>query len=162
MAKSETKNESSYNDRALTEESKDALPKPQIEIIVDGNSVFKPSMKTYFVDEYDEDEGKFTGVVMGEYCSCDTVLSTHVVCTCDTVCTCEAVETKPTQTVCSCDPVCTCESVGTPTQTVCTCDPVCTCQDVCSCDGYCSCESYSSGGGGTVSCGSPCACVPVH
>ena len=160
MAKSETKSESSYNDRALTEGSADALPKPQIEIIVDGNSVFKPSMKTYFVDEYDEDEGKYTGVVMGEYCSCDTVLSTHVVCTCDTVCTCETVDVGVTD--CSCDAVCTCESVGTPTETVCTCDPVCTCQDVCSCDGYCSCESYSSGVGGYVSCGNPCACVPVH
>ena len=116
-----------YDDRKLTTKSEDALPKPQIEIIVDGNSVFKPGMKTYFVDGYDAEKGESSGKVMGEYCTCDTVVSTHVVCTCESVCTCEAV---------------------------------------CSCNGYqsCSCVSNVSGGGGshTVSCGSPCACVPVH
>ena len=43
-----------YDDRALAQGSDEALPKPQIEIIVDGNSVFKPSMKTYFVDDYNK------------------------------------------------------------------------------------------------------------
>ncbi|MDO4797156.1 MAG: hypothetical protein Q4A01_03950 [Coriobacteriales bacterium] len=153
-------NSNAYNDRALTEESPDALPKPQIHIIVDGNSVFKPSMKTYFVDEYKEKTKKYETKVMGTYCSCDMVTSTHTVCTCLAVCTCDAHKT-PTTTVC------TCESIGVPTvpnQTTCSCDSVCTCESVCSCDGYqsCSCESHSSGGGRLVSCGSPCACVPVH
>ena len=111
--------ESGFNDRALSEPSEGALPKPQIEIIVDGNSVFKPGMKTYFVDDYDEDSGRYGATVMGVYCSCDTVAVTHTVCTCEHVCTCESV---------------------------------------------CSCVSYTSstGSGGMVSCGSPCACVPVH
>ena len=115
-----------YNDRALDEAREDVLPKPQLEIIVDGNSVFKPGMKTYFVDEYGDDG--YVTHVMGEYCSCDTVLSTHVVCTCEHVCTCERV---------------------------------------CSCVGYQSCSCVGNiggvggGGGRWVSCGSPCACVPV-
>ena len=138
----------SYDDRALSKGSDKALPKPQIEIIVDGNSVFKPSMKTYFVDDYNKGTHEFESKVMGTYCSCDTVVSTHVVCTCDTV----ATPAAPTP------------GEATPTETVCTCDAECTCQDVCSCDGYqsCSCVSVSSGGGGLVSCGAPCACVPVH
>lgn len=134
-----------YNDRALTEGTDDALPKPQIEIIVDGNSIFKPGMKTFFVDSYDEEDKQYVTKVMGEYCTCDTVTTTYTICTCEHVCTCNAV--------------CTCEA-----HTECSCDSVCSCENVCSCDGYqsCSCESHSDGGGQWVSCGSPCACVPVH
>ena len=149
----------SYDDRALTKGSDEVVPKPQIEIIVDGNSVFKPSMKTYFVDDYNKTKHEFESKVMGTYCSCDTVVSTHTVCTCDTVAT--PAPSGSTHTVCTCDAVAT----PAPTETVCTCDAECTCQDVCSCDGYqsCSCESVDSGGGGGwVSCGAPCACVPVH
>ena len=150
-----------YNDRALSEPADDALPKPQIEIIVDGNSVFKPSMKTYFVDEYDEDAERYETQVMGTYCSCDMVTSTRTVCACLSVCTCDAVaKPAPTNTVCTCDAVAT---PTVPRETVCSCDRVCTCETVCSCDGYqsCSCVGHTSGGG-MVSCGSPCACVPVH
>ncbi|MBR3234863.1 MAG: hypothetical protein IKG11_04520 [Atopobiaceae bacterium] len=115
-----------YNDRALTEGDDTALPKPQIEIIVDGESVFKPGMKTYFVDGYDTDGGEYISKVMGAYCSCDTVTTSYVVCTCEHVCTCESV--------CSCVGYSTCSCVG----------------------------NYGTGGGGMVSCGAPCACVPVH
>ena len=134
-----------FNDRTLASASEGALPKPQIEIIVDGNSVFKPGMKTYFVDSYSTTAEEYTTKVVGEYCSCDTVLTEYTVCTCEHVCTCNAV--------------CSCEA-----HTVCSCDNVCTCENVCSCDGYqsCTCESYGSGSGQWVSCGSPCACVPVH
>jgi hypothetical protein len=101
-------------------------------------------MKTYFVDSYNETAEQYTTQVMGEYCSCDTVLTTYTVCTCEHVCTCNSV--------------CTCES-----HTVCSCDNVCTCENVCSCDGYQSCSCVdNSGSGQWVSCGSPCACVPVH
>lgn len=124
-----------YNDRALTVPDDAALPKPQIEIIVDGNSVFKPGMRTFFVDEYDEGENVFNGRVMGQYCSCDAVVSTHIVCTCDDVCTCDAVCTC--ETVCSCVDYSSCSCVGNIGSTT-----ICTCQ--------------------SVSCGSPCACVPVH
>ncbi len=133
-----------FNDRVLATGSDASLPKPQIEIIVDGNSVFKPGMKTYFVDDYDEERKEYTTQVVGEYCACDTVLTTYTVCTCEHVCTCNAV--------------CSCEAY-----TACTCDSVCTCESVCSCDGYQSCSCVGNTGGGQwVSCGSPCACVPVH
>ena len=118
--------DSTFNDRALNEASDDALPKPQIEIIVDGNSVFKPGMRTYFVGDYDAEGTEYNGQVVGTYCSCDTVTVTHTVCTCLSVCTCESV--------CSCDNYSRCSCVG----------------------------NTSTGGGGWVSCGSPCACVPVH
>ncbi len=156
-----TSTKGGYNDRALNEPSDDALPKPQIEIIVDGNSVFKPSMKTYFVDEYDEEKSEYSSQVMGTYCTCDMVTSTHTVCTCLSVCTCDAVATPtPVVTPCTCDAVAT----PTPIVTPCTCDSVCTCLSVCSCDGYqsCSCVSNVPSGGGGVDCGAPCACVPVH
>lgn len=133
MSKDNDAQSTSYNDRALHEGDNAALPKPQIEIIVDGNSVFKPGMKTYFVDDYKNGEGEYVGKVMGVYCSCDTVVSTHVVCTCEAVCTCESV--------CSClayqSTVCTANVSGCPT-------------------------NKGSGGTRTVSCGAPCACVPVH
>lgn len=120
--------QSGYNDRALTEPSEGALPKPQIEIIVDGNKVFKPGMKTYFVDDYSDGSDGSSATVVGTYCSCDTVLTTR---------------------------------------TICTCEHVCTCENVCSCVNHTSCScvantSPGTSGGGWVSCGSPCACVPVH
>ena len=120
--------DSTFNDRALNEASDDALPKPQIEIIVDGNSVFKPGMRTYFVGDYDAEGTEYNGQVVGTYCSCDTVAVTHVVCTCEHVCTCESV--------CSCLSYTTCSCVGN--------------------------TGTSGGGGRYVSCGAPCACVPVH
>ena len=64
-------NTSDYNDRGLTEPTEGALPKPQIEIIVDGNSVLKPGMRTYFVGDYDAEGTEYNGQVVGTYCSCD-------------------------------------------------------------------------------------------
>ena len=127
----------SYDDRALTKGSDEVVPKPQIEIIVDGNSVFKPSMKTYFVDDYNKTKHKFDTKVMGTYCSCDTVTTTYTVCVCQDVCTCNSYHsTTPSPTTptipCPANPA---NSVPNSTQ-------------------VCSCQS--------VSCGSPCACVPVH
>ena len=140
-----------YDDRSADTPDDAALPKPQIEIIVDGNSVFKPSMKTYFVDEYDADAGEFSGHVtgvMGEYCSCDTV-AVPIRCAPARACAVrerlhlrERLQLRGRARVTTSAPA-----------------------SVCSCDGYssCSCVGYtSSSGGGWVSCGSPCACVPVH
>ena len=118
-----------YDDRALTEADKTALPKPQIEIIVDGKSIFKPGMKTYFIEDGaassdDADDAR----IVGTYCSCDTVVSTHLICTCESVSTCSCVTYSPTN----------------------------------------ACPANRTGGGGTVctcqavSCGSPCACIPVY
>lgn len=124
-----------FDDRALSEASDVALPKPQIQIIVDGKNIFKPGMKTYFVESDTESSGAGTGTgtgvdakVEGTYCSCDTVVSTHLICTCESVSTCSCVG----HTVVS---PCACV-MNTSGGTVCTCQ--------------------------AVSCGSPCACVPVY
>ena len=104
--------DSSYDDRQTNADDAWVLPKPQIEVIVDGNSVFKPGMKTYFVGDYDSSSGKFDAAVAGTYCSCDTVTTTRIICTCEHVCTCESVCTCVSYTsggtggrYCSCVPV---------------------------------------------------------
>ncbi len=148
----------SYNDRTVDNSgssndgsnvsdggSNTALPKPQIEIIVDGNSIYKPGMKTFFVEGAgNEAVISSEGVVTGEFCTCDVVYTTQ----------------PGSTTFCTCDEVCTCESV-------CSCDGYssCSCESVCGCDNdSCSCLSHSSSTCScqSVSCGSPCACVPVH
>ena len=133
-----SKSNSDYNDRGLADGAdSEALPKPQIEIIVDGNKVFKPGMKTFFVDEFNKKDGSFDTQVMGEYCSCDTVTTTYTVCVCEDVCSCNSYHktvTTPTTPSIPC-PADLANSVPNSTQ-------------------VCSCQS--------VSCGSPCACVPVH
>ena len=120
-----------YDDRALTKQDDTAVPKPQIAIVVDGKSIFKPSMKTYFVDDINSSNDEAQGKVVGTYCSCDTVVSTHLICTCESVSTCSCVKHTPTTNPCSC--VSYKAGGGT---------------------GVCSCQS--------VSCGSPCACIPVY
>ncbi len=119
-----------YDDRALSEASDKALPKPQIQIIVDGKSIFKPGMKTYFVEDgaASSDEAP-DGKIVGTSCSCDTVVSTHLICTCESVSTCSCV--GHTTTV-----VCPAHGIGTGGGTICSCQ--------------------------SVSCGSPCACIPVY
>ncbi|MDR3308047.1 MAG: hypothetical protein LBS58_04025 [Coriobacteriales bacterium] len=133
---------SGYNDREPSGENPSALPKPQIEIIVDGSSIYKPGMKSFFINEDDETatiSSLGEGVITGEFCTCDVVYTTL----------------PGSTTVCSCDTVCACEGV-------------CNCVSYvsCSCDGdySCSCVSYTSTSCScqSVSCGSPCACVPVH
>ena len=126
----------SYNDRALTQSDDGALPKPQIEIVVDGTHVFKPGMKTYFVESYAENEQP-TARVSGTVCSCDSVSSSYLVCTCESV------------------SACSCESYSSG----------------CTCQGFGGNGGNGSGNGGSggvvctcqaVSCGAPCACVPVY
>ena len=112
------------------------LPKPEVEIIVAGEKVLKPGMKTFFVrlDEESGAENKVkTEVVTGK-----TVFGT--VCTCDMVCTCENVCPCVGYVDCSCESyvVCGCESYK-----VCTCNPQnyssCSCVPVCTCNKVCSC-----------------------
>jgi len=133
------------------------LPKPQIKIIVNGESVYKPGMKVYFAEDEKSGGGSSvttssaghalgtirsvasTATVMGTYCSCDMV-----------------IVSRPDYkgvggTVCLCNSECTCDSH-------------CTCQSVNTCPAFRSPGSPGSPGGGcpAVSCNGPCACVPVH
>ena len=125
-----------FDDRELAGAEKDetSLPKPQIEIIVDGNTVFKPGMKTFFVNEEGDlpenvETGEAAASIMGTYCTCDTVTVPYRVCTCQDVCSCDGYH-KTTGTAIP--------GVPTAPQTT----QICSCQ--------------------SVSCGAPCACVPVH
>ena len=118
------------------------LPKPEVEIIVAGEKILKPGMKTFFVrlDEESGVENKVkTEVVTGK-----TVYGT--VCTCDMVCTCENVCPCVGYVACSCESyvACSCES-----HAVCTCNSQSTC----------TCNSQSSS---YCSCNKVCSCVPVH
>ena len=115
------------------------LPKPEVEIIVAGEKVLKPGMKTFFVrlDEESGAENKVkTEVVTGK-----TVFGT--VCTCDMVCTCENVCPCVGYVDCSCQSYvpCSCEShvvCGCESYKVCTCNPQnyssCSCVPVCTCN----------------------------
>ena len=122
-------------DMENAEENSSKIPKPEISIIVEGAKIFKPGMKSVFI----EDENEVTikqekNTLKGSsYCSCNSVQ----VCTCNTVCICEGV---------------------------CSCHPYCSCQSHCGSYNPCSCQSRSSGGCTcqSVSCYGPCACVPVH
>jgi len=144
------------NDRILTEEDEAVLPKPQVKIIVDGNSIYKPGMKTVFAENLTRIRGiSATCPTDSEaLCTCDTVIQGNSYPTIGVICTCEA------HVDCSCDSHCTCQNVGScPYNTVggntsgntggntggtggTTGGSVCTCQ--------------------SVSCNGPCACVPVH
>ena len=114
-----------YNDRTLSQATDEALPKPQIQIIVDGKSVFKPGMKTYFVEDDAESADEHAdGKIVGTYCSCDTVVSTHLICTCESV-----------SSGCSClkySPVSGCPTNKTGGGVVCTCQSV-SCGSPCAC-----------------------------
>ncbi|MCL2337066.1 MAG: hypothetical protein FWC60_06565 [Firmicutes bacterium] len=120
------------------------IPQPEISIIVAGNKIFKPGMKSVFIEDDDTVTiGQETDIVNGgAYCSCNAVQF----CSCNTVCTCESVGASAAGSSlgqCSCNQVCSC-------------DPHCSCESHCGSYSSCTCQSRSSGGG------SYCSCVPVH
>jgi hypothetical protein len=94
------------------------LPKPIVEIVVDGNTITKPGMKTVILDaESPQREGSPVLETYG--------MASVPVCTCDKVCTCESVcgTNKPSSSGSS-------GSRPSGTTTVpggCTCNKVCTC-----------------------------------
>ncbi len=107
------------DDRIKSEDAEKKLPKPEIYIVRNGDAVFKPGMKTWFVEtrEGPQPDGAGAGSVSGR----TGKVVTGTVCVCNKVCTCEAV----------------CACVGH-----CACNNVCTCQSVCSClsVGRCTCN----------------------
>ena len=166
----ETNNDRQAGDQQQAGEGardKGALPKPEIKIIVDGESVYKPGMKVFFASEEESGAGeienadnlttpgKVQSTVLGEFCTCNTVLVTTqnyaqvegTKCSCDSHCTCQSVNTCPnfssytpykggSQSTCPANPA---------TQTV-----------------PCSTNYGGTTGCPSVSCNGPCACVPVH
>ena len=129
------------DDRIKSQDADKKLPKPEVYIVKDGDSVFKPGMKTYFVDS--KDDSSSSSESSGSIHTGKQKTITETVCVCNKVCTCNPQ--------CSCENDCSCDSV-------CSCNSVCTCESNCSCNSVCTCESnYSSGGSYTY-----CSCVPVH
>ncbi len=134
------------DDRLTSEDADKKLPKPEVYIIRSGKAVFKPGMKTWFVETKETSDQSETGVVHGQtgvvvggtFCSCNKV------CSCNSVCTCESV--------CNCQVTCSCESV-------CSCQVTCSCQTTCSCQVTCSCQTTGST---YCTCNKVCSCVPVH
>lgn len=129
--------EVAVNDRIKKSNPDAKVPKPEVEIIVDGKSLYKPGMKTYFADDIDGNANVGNAVFAGTYCSCDMVCTCQNVCSCVGHCSCNSV------TTCTCNKVQTCSCVSKPT---------CSCVSKTSC----SCVSKTSYGG------SYCSCVPVH
>ena len=113
------------DDRIKSEDAEKKLPKPEVYIIRNGDAVFKPGMKTWFVETRQEaQDGSISGEVKGQ--TGKTITTT--VCVCNKVCTCEAVNVCPCQTTCSCQSTCSCLKVGG--GTYCSCNKVCTCKPV--------------------------------
>ena len=109
------------------------LPKPEVEIVVSGEKVLKPGMKTFFV-RLDEESGA-KNKVKTEVVTGKTVFGTA--CSCDMVCTCENV----------------CSYVGYVSPS--------TCDLLCSCESYTVCPCNSQGFS-YCSCNIICPCAPVH
>lgn len=83
------------NDRIDEKAANARLPKPEVHILVNGETVVKPGMKTYFVDTTLQDKNK-----AGQYKGSDGEVVGGVVCTCNKVCTCNS---QRTTTRCSCN-----------------------------------------------------------
>ena len=99
------------DDRIKSDDAEKKLPKPEIYIIRNGDAVFKPGMKTWFVETREEKVTESGGAVKGS--TGNTVTST--------VCICNKVAV-PTAKPCSCNKV----SGGS----YCSCNKVCTCKPV--------------------------------
>ena len=109
------------NDRIQSGDADKKLPKPEVYIVSDGKEVFKPGMKTWFVDSRKETDKK-SGGVRGQ----DGTVVGGTVCTCNKVCTCNPMCNCHPH--CSCQATCSCLKVGGGTR--CTCNKVCTCVPV--------------------------------
>lgn len=109
------------NDRIKSGDADKKIPKPEISIIKNGDSIYKPGMKTYFVETKEGKESDSSGVLQTG--KMKTI--TETVCICDRVCTCNPQ--CSCQGNCSCNKVCSCQSNRI---TSCTCNKVCTCNPV--------------------------------
>ncbi|MBR4500678.1 MAG: hypothetical protein IKP22_02125 [Clostridia bacterium] len=133
------------DDRLSSSEADKKLPQPEVYIVRNGEAVFKPGMKTWFV----ETRKGSAPVPSGEMRDGNGAVMRGMVCTCNPFCTCEATCSCNPQ--CACQPVCSCDPV-------CSCNPVCSCQTTCSCQVTCSCQTTGS----TCTCNTVCTCNPVH
>ena len=90
------------------------LPAPRVSVVRDGESIYKPGMKTWFVESADRG-GNVRGTVSGgRVCECNAVTARYNPDTNETVCGCLSVFQghRPVNTPgCSCDAICACYKV---------------------------------------------------
>ncbi len=96
------------DDRISSADAESKLPQPEVHIVRNGEAVFKPGMKTWFVEAREDGSSETAGVVHGQ----SGVVVGGTVCTCNLICTCNTQRHT-----------CTCQSTGGGRQ-VCTCIPV--------------------------------------
>ena len=72
------------DDRLSSADAEKKLPKPEVYIVRNGEAVFKPGMKTWFVEKKSRNSKEGSGTVYGQT---GTVVG-GTVCTCNTVCVC--------------------------------------------------------------------------
>lgn len=94
------------NDRVQSADVTSKLPKPEVKIIMDGQSIVKPGMRTFFAQDTSEN-----GAIQSGDSTTAGVIS-YTVCTCNTV------------------PVCTCDNYVKPS---CSCNSHSSCYQTCSC-----------------------------
>ena len=75
------------DDRLSSKDAEKKLPQPEVYIVRNGEAVFKPGMKTWFVESREDQQPERGGSVVGQ--TGRTVTST--VCVCNKVCTCKPV-----------------------------------------------------------------------
>ena len=75
------------DDRLTSADAEKKLPKPEVYIVRNGEAVFKPGMKTWFVETKESKETDGSGVVHGQ----TGVVVGGTVCTCNKVCSCVPV-----------------------------------------------------------------------
>ena len=79
------------DDRIKSEDGDKKLPKPEVYIVRNGDTIFKPGMKTWFIETREEkdpaDGDTGSGGVRGQN---GTVVG-GTVCVCNKVCTCKPV-----------------------------------------------------------------------
>ena len=95
------------DDRLKSADAEKKLPQPEVYIVRNGEAVFKPGMKTWFVETREDESSTGSGTVYGQsgVIVGGTVCSCNLICTCNSQCSCQSTGGRNTYTVCRCIPV---------------------------------------------------------
>ena len=95
------------DDRLSSADAEKKLPQPEVYIVRNGEAVFKPGMKTWFVETRENADSETTGVVHGQsgIVVGGTVCSCNLICTCNSQCSCQSTGNRNTIRICRCIPV---------------------------------------------------------
>lgn len=95
------------DDRLSSKDAEKKLPQPEVYIVRNGEAVFKPGMKTWFVEAREGEDAERSGVVYGQsgVVVGGTVCSCNLICTCNSQCSCQSTGGSHTTRICTCIPV---------------------------------------------------------